>query len=56
MTLVSHRVGVGVLGTRGTNGWFNLLGKFFVSTFDVKAYEVLERYGSSPQEVTRWHM
>ena len=52
MTLVSRGVGAGVLGTRGTKGQFNLLRKFLVSTFDVKAYEVLVRYGSSPQEVT----
>ena len=51
--LVSHRVGIGVLGTRGTKERFNLLRKFLVSTFDVIAHEVLGRHGSSPQQVTR---
>ena len=46
--LVSHRVGARVLGTRGMKGQFNLVQKFLHSTFDVKAYEVFERYGSSP--------
>jgi len=51
--LVSRRVGAGVLGTHGTKWRFNLLQKFLVSTFDFKAYEALERHGSSPQEVAR---
>ena len=54
--LVSRRVVAGVLRTWGMKGRFNLLQKFLVSTFDVKAYEVLERYGLSPQEVTRLQM
>ena len=50
--LASRRV-VQDLRNSCMKGQFNLLWKFLVSTFDVKAYEVLERYGSSSQEAAR---
>jgi len=49
MTLVSRRVGVGVLGARGTKEVVQSPSEILGFTFDVKAYDVLEMYGSSPK-------